>query len=564
MLDATTAAPVLARVSADERRMGFGLWAGAAFLLVFLILPLGFLFWRSFENHDGQFVGLANFIEYATTPALFSSVWNTVWTAALTAAIVVPLAFAYSYALNRSCIPFKRVFRAVALLPVLAPSLLPALALIYLFGNQGMLRFLLAGGSIYGPGGIVAAQVFYTFPHAALILGVALSIADARLYEAAEVLRASRGRIMTTVTLPAARFGLVSAFVVVFTLVVTDFGIPKVIGGSFNVLATDVYKQVFGQQNFNMGAVVGVVLLAPAVLAFLLERWAQGKQAQALTGRAVPYAPKPRVRRDASLLILSALVAFLLVGIVGVAVWGSLIKFWPYNLTLTLANYDFSAFDQSGWNSVIVSLKMAALAALFGTILVFVIAYLLERGPKDSVLAGLLRFAVTVPLAVPGLVLGLAYVLFFNPTWNPLEPLYGTLAILVLNTIVHFYTVCHLTATTAIRQIDPEIEAVSTSLKVPLWRTFLAVTAPISLPAILDIGVYIFVNAMTTVSAVVFLWGPDTRPASFAVIQMDEAGQTSPASAMAVTILAVTMAVKIAQLGGSGLVDRLTQAWRRR
>ncbi len=202
-----------------------------------------------------------------------------------------------AYALNRSCIPFKRFFRAVALLPVLAPSLLPALALIYLFGNQGMLRFLLAGGSIYGPAGIVTAQVFYTFPHAALILGVALSIADARLYEAAEVLRASRGRIYanrhTAGGAVRARF---AAFVVVFTLVVTDFGIPKVIGGSFNVLATDVYKQVFGQQNFNMGAVVGVVLLAPAVLAFLLERWAQGKQAQALTGRAVPYTPKPRAR----------------------------------------------------------------------------------------------------------------------------------------------------------------------------------------------------------------------------------------------------------------------------
>lgn len=544
--------------------MRLGLWIAALFLALAFVIPLCFLLWRSFQDLDGNFVGLDNYLTFATSPTLSSSVWNSVWTAALTAVIVVPLAFAYSYAINRACIPAKGVFRAVALLPVLAPSLLPALALIYLFGNQGMLRVLLFGGSIYGAGGIVAAQVFYTFPHAALILGVALSITDARLYEAAEVLKASRGRIMRTVTLPAARFGLISAAVVVFTLVVTDFGIPKVIGGQFNVLATDVYKQVVGQQNFNMGAVVGMVLLLPAVGAYLLERWAQKKQSAAMSGRAVPYTPRPRRRRDVPALSVCLVVAGLLVGIVGIAVWGSLIKFWPYNLSLSLQNYDFTRYDAAGWTSFYNSLRMSAWVAVLGTAIVFVIAYLLERGPKVGPLPGIVRFAVTTPLAVPGLVLGLSYILFFNEPWNPLGFLYGTIGILVLNSITHFYTVCHLTAVTAIRQLDPEFEAVTASLKVPILRTFRRVTVPICLPAILEIMVYLFVNAMTTVSAVVFLYGPDTKLASIAVVQMDEAGQSSPAAAMAVTILLATTAVKVAQIGASGLVNRLTQAWRRR
>ena len=145
-----------------------------------------------------------------------------------------------------------------------------------------------------------------------------------------------------------------------FTLVVTDFGIPKVIGGQFNVLATDVYKQVVGQQNFNMGAVVGMLLLVPAVLAFLLEHWAQKRQSSSLSGRAVPYVAKPRARRDLPMLALCITVAFLLVGIVAVAVWGSLIRFWPYNLTLTLRNYEFGRFDAAGWSSFGVSLEMSA------------------------------------------------------------------------------------------------------------------------------------------------------------------------------------------------------------
>jgi iron(III) transport system permease protein len=551
--------------SADQRIARVALIGAFALMAVALVLPLATLFLRAFQDAEGGFVGLANFAVYVTTPSLLISAWNSVWTALLTTVIVVPLAFLYAYALTRSCIPFRGALRAIALIPVLAPSLLPALALIYLFGNQGFLKFLLGeGGSIYGAWGIIAAQSFYTFPHAVLILAVALSGADGRLYEAAAVLRAGRWRTFGTVTLPGAAYGLVSAAVVVFTLVVTDYGIPKVIGGQFNVLATDVYKQVVGQQNFNMGAVVGIVLLVPAVIAFVLERWAQTRQGATLSGRAVPYVPKPRPPRDAPLLAFCGVIAFILVGTVAVAAWGSLVTFWPYNLTLTLANYDFSRFDASGWGSFATSIEMSAATALIGTTLIFVVAYLLQRAPADSPIAAAVRVAVTLPLAVPGLVLGLAYILFFNAPGNPLGFLYGTLAIMVLNCITHFWTVSHLTATTAIRQLDPEFESVSASLKVPVWLTFGRVTVPMCLPAILDIMVYMFVNAMTTLSAVIFLYGPDTKPASVAVVHMDEAGQASAAAAMACTILAATVAVKVFQVAMGGLVDRRTQAWRQR
>jgi len=552
------------RVGRDRRIMQGALLLAAGFLALFLVLPLAWLLVRAFQDAEGAFVGLANFAAYVTTPALAVSAWNSLWVAALTTLLVVPLAFCFAYALTRSRIPAKPFFRAVMLLPVLAPSLLPALALIYLFGNQGMLRGWLLGHSIYGPIGIVLAQVFYCFPHAALILSVALAGADGRLYEAAAALKVGRWRMFTTITLPSATYGLVSASVVVFTLVVTDFGIAKVIGGQFPVLATEVYKQVVGQQNFNMGAVVGIVLLLPAVGGFLLERWAQGRQAGVLSGRSVLYAPAARLARDVPLLLLCLAVAVALLSLVGIAVWGSAIRFWPYNLTLTWANYDFGRFDSAGWDALLLSARMAGLTALFGTAIVFLVAYVLERGVASGPLPALVRFAASMPLAVPGLVLGLAYILFFNEPLNPLGFLYGTLAILVLNSLVHFYTVCHLTAVTAIRQLDPEFESASASLKVPVWLTFWRVTLPICLPAILEILVYLFVNAMTTVSAVIFLYGPDTKPASIAVVHMDEAGQSSAAAAMACTILAVNLGLKLLHLAMGSAIDRWTQGWRRR
>ena len=551
------------KASADEVSLRIIQALGFLFLTLALALPLASLLLRAFEDQHGSFVGLRNFAIYVTTPSLVRSAWNSVWTAFITTCVVIPLAFAYAYGLTRSCMPGKWIFRAIMFLPILAPSLLPALSLIYLFGNQGMLRWMMDGGSIYGPWGIIGAQIFYCFPAAAILLSVALSTADGRLYEAAEALKASRFRIFLTVTLPGALYGLVSASVVVFTLVVTDFGIPKVIGGQFNVLATDVYKQVVGRQDLNMGAVVGLVLLLPAILAFLLDRWAHGKRTATLSGRAVAYRPKPRLRRDLPAFLFCLAVALALIVIVAVAVWGSFIRFWPYNLSLTLDNYDFARFDTAGWQAVWLSVKLSLMTAFAGAALIFIIAYSLERGPQRSFLAAPLRLLATIPLAVPGLVLGLAFIIFFNHPANPFGIIYGTLAILVLNSIIHFYTVGHLTAVTAIRQLDPEFEAVSASLHVPIWQTFGRVTLPICLPAIFEILVFLFVSAMTTVSAVIFLYGPDTKPASVAVVHMDEAGQASAAAAMACVIMAISLSAKLMQLLVGGLFARVTSAWRR-
>lgn len=550
-------------LSRDDIVMRIGIVLFIGFLAVAVALPLWSLLSKSFEN-NGQFVGLSNYIRYFSTPALFASVWNSFYVAVITTVIVLPLAFIYAYALTRSNMRWKGLFQALALIPILAPSLLPAISLIYLFGNQGFLKAWIPGGSIYGPGGIIIAQVFYCFPHALMILVTALSMADARLYEAADALGASTRRIFFTVTLPGAKYGLFSAGFVIFTLVITDFGIAKVIGGRFNVLATDIYKQVIGQQNFEMGAVVGMVLLVPAVLAFFADRVVQRRQVALLSARAVPLIPKSEPTRDWALFAFCAVVGGLIFGLLAVSAWGSLISFWPYNLSLTLKNYEFNNFDTNGWGAYGNSVQMAAWTAVIGTIVIFVGAYLLEKTRGFAIGRGVAQFIAMLPLAVPGLVIGLGYIFFFNARGNPLGFLYATLGILVLNSIAHFYTVSHLTAATALKQLDTEFEAVSASLKVPQLRTFWKVTVPVCLPAILDISIYLFVNAMTTVSAVIFLYSTDTKLASVAVVNMEESGFTAAAAAMAMMIVFTSAGVKIAHVLLTRGLDKSTQAWRRR
>ena len=558
------AAPSRRQLDRDDILMRLGIVLLVVWLLVTLLLPLWWLLSKSFQNQNGDFVGLANYVQYFSTPTLLVSVWNSLFIALLTTAIVLPLAFLYAYALQRSCMRFKGLFQALALIPILAPSLLPAISLIYLFGNQGLLKDWMFGVSVYGPFGIVVSQVFYCFPHALMILVAALSMADSRLYEAADALGASKARVFMTVTLPGAKYGLISAGFVVFTLVITDFGIAKVIGGRFNVLATDIFKQVIGQQNFEMGAVVGFVLLLPAVLAFGADRFLQRRQVALLSARAVPLVPKPQPRRDWALFAYCTVMGGMIFGVLAMAGWASLVTRWPYNLTLTLNNYAFGEFDSNGWSAYWNSLQLAAWTAAIGTVVGFLGAYLLEKTRAFGAGRSAAQFMAMLPMAVPGLVLGLAYIFFFNAKGNPLGFIYGTMTILVVNSLTHFYTVSHLTAATALKQLDAEFEAVSASLKVSLWRTMQRVSVPVCLPAILDISIYLFVNAMTTVSAVIFLYSSDTKLASVSIINMDESGFTAPAAAMAMVIVATSACVKIAHVLLTRRLNRYTQAWRQR
>ena len=534
-------------------------------LAVFLAFPLAGILVKALENAGGEFVGLANFTSYLGSSALKQSLWNSVWVSALVTVTTLPLAFGFAYALTRSRMPARGLFRTIALVPLLAPSLLSALSLIYWFGNQGLARGLihaLGFENIYGAPGIVVAECFAVFPHVLMILVTALSLADARLYEAADALGTATRRKFFTITLPGAKYGIISAALVAFTLVMTDFGIPKVIGGNFNVLATDVFKLVIGQQDFQRGAVVGLLLLTPAVLTFVIDWLVQRRQTAMLSARAVPYHPKPAAGFDALMTAYCTVIAALMLAMLGMAVFASFATLWPYNLTPTWKHYTMGLVDAEVGSAFVNSLKLAAGTAFFGTLLVFTGAYLLEKTRGLDWARPVLRLLAMLPMAVPGLVLGLGYIFFFNAPSNPLNGLYQTLPLLVLCTIVHFYTTGHLTAVTALKALDGEFESVSASLKVPFFKTFWRVTLPICTPTLLDIARYFFINAMTTISAVVFLYSPDTKVAAIAILNLDEAGEAGPAAACAVLITAGSTVVTLLFIAVGWWVDRRTQAWR--
>jgi iron(III) transport system permease protein len=264
------------------------------------------------------------------------------------------------------------------------------------------------------------------------------------------------------------------------------------------------------------------------------------------------------------MLIYCLLVCAALLAVLGMAVYTSFIKLWPYNLALTLRHYEFALLQGDLAHAYFNSLRMGLGTALAGTAIVFIGAYLIEKTRAARAARPAFRFLAMISMAVPGLVLGLGYIMFFNHPANPFSVLYGTMTILVVNTVVHYYTSGHLTAVTALKALDNEFEAVSASLKVPFYWTFIKVTVPVCLPAILDIGRYFFVVAMATLSSVVFLYSPDTILAAVAIMHLDEAGEIGPAAALASLIVATSAVVCLLYALATRVLLARTQAWRTR
>ncbi|MEJ1162020.1 ABC transporter permease subunit [Prosthecomicrobium sp. N25] len=505
-------------------------------LVIFFLYPVVQILGRSLSTPTGW--GLDNFSAAFGTRRFANLLWNTLVMAGISVSATVVLAFGYAYALQRTAVPLKPVFRIVALLPLFAPSLVQGQGLLLLLGRNGLVnRQFGLGFDIYGMVGVIVANVLYAFPYAFLILSAALAVADQRLYESARTLGASGFRMFRDITLPGAKFGIVAAVFVCTTLIVTDFGNPMVIGGDFNVLATEVYNQVIGQAQFERGAVIGIVLLVPAAILKFAEKWLTRRQFALVTAHSKPLVVEPSLGRDLAFTAYAVLVASAFVAVIGIVFWASFVTLWPYNMALTWKHYEFDV--QNGtepiWNSIMVSL-FAAMAGVVATSLAAIVLHKF-RTPLTPVLALL----AVLPAAVPGMVLGLGYILVFNDPSTPLNALYGTFAIIVILNVYYNHAQGFLVVSTSIKQIASSFDEAATTLGAGVLKTLRSVTIPLLWPTMLGVAVFYFMRSMVSLSAVIFLITPSTQVAAVSVLQLSDRGAYNQAAAFSVCIMAVVV-----------------------
>lgn len=502
-------------------------------LCIFFCYPLILVAGKSLQLPDGTF-GIANYINVLSSPGMMEAVGNSLTLSICTTVFCLIFGFAVAFALQRSGIGGKRYLKGALSLPLLAPSLVQALGLLFLLGRNGLVHKWTGWNiEIYGFWGLLIANILYGLPQAVLIIEAALRQSDARYYEAAEILGASKWKQFIDITLPNAKFGLLSAGFVVFTVTITDFGNAAVIGGNFKVLATEIYSQVVGQMNFGMGAVIGIILLLPTLIAVYIERVASQKQFGGSSASAIPVSAKFFAKRDLPLGVFVHTIATIAVVVVATVVMASFIKLWPYRMTFTLANYNITL--GGGYSPLWTSLLVSVEAAVLGVVFLFALAFSMKRIP--SKLAKLVYLLAVLPVGVPGLVLGISYVLAFNVSDNVLGMLYGSSFLIALCNFYHYHSQGFLTMVTGVRGVPESLEETVSCFGGGSWRILRDAVLPFMWPTMISVFFFLFMRSMVTLSAVIFLISSKVSVASVSVMRLDEAGFTSQAAAFSTCII---------------------------
>lgn len=431
----------------------------------------------------------------------------------------------------------RNYLKALFLAPLFAPSIMPAIGLIYLVGSNGLILNL----ELYGALGVFLGGLIFALPHATLQILVNLKTLDTRLLDAARALGADSTRRFLTIIVPHCHRGLLNAFLITFVLTITDFGVPKLLGGSFPVLATEIYAQAIGSQNFAIAAFLSVWLLVPALIAFYFTTKLKNTD-QHQSGSV--FQIRPNIFRDRIFTGLAWFIVGSEILTIAIVIYGSFVTFWPYQTALTLENYAFknSTYGISPW---IHSLELAFGVALIGTALSFLGAYLTQRMTNVCpFLKKAYQTLTTLPLCIPGTVLGLGFALSLSSFAIFKGPI-GSILFLVFNTLIHLYTVAHLTASNTLSQINPQYEVVGQSLGINRLTTVNRVVLPLSKSGLCEIFCYLFASAITTISAVVFLYTPHSIVAAVAAIDMIDSGFISAGAAMSSLIFVSALTVRL-------------------
>ena len=499
-----------------------------AYLLVTVARPIGTLFSTIRGEHVAEVFTSAQFL-----PMLKNSLVTTV----LATVISILLSFALAWMLNRSNIRFKSVFVVLFTVPMLIPSISHGQGLVLLFGDNGILTNLTGWNiGLYGYKGIVMGSVLYSFPVSFLMFHDSFQYEDFTIYEAAGVLGLSKWKQFLTITLPSMRRTIVSAVLAVFTMVFTDYGVPLMTGGTAMTLPVYMYREVIGMMNFSGGAVVGVVLLMPAVAAFLMDLKNSGSNASSSTVTK-PYFIEGNKKRDIAVYVVFALVLLALCMPIVAFVLLSFVKQYPIDMSFSLDNVRKLLSGGMGMYFVN-SMAVALLTALIGTCLSYFSAYITARCGK-SIPNKLLHFISMLSLAIPGIVLGLSFVLTFKKV-----PFYTTIFILVLVNIVHFFSSPYLLAYNSLSKFNPNLEDVADSLGISRLRMLLDVYIPCTRATIVEMYSYYFVNAMITISAVSFLMNFRTMPLALLIPQLESQSFLEGTALVSLMILLINLTEK--------------------
>jgi len=473
-------------------------------LAVFVLYPLFRLFLTTFMV-EGQF-SFANLGAVVTNWYDRQAFLNSLWLAGAVSVSGTILGYIYAFAVTRIAMPswLKWLLAAITTLPLISPPFTSSIALTLSLGPNGILLkfFGIENFSFYGFWGTWMSETLTYFPVSFLTLSAVLSAIDPTLEDAGLSLGASPGRVFRTVTFPLSTPGIANSVLLLFASSLADFATPLVLAGhSFPVLPTQAYLQITGLYDLRGGASLSFLLLLPAMAVYVLQRFWVGKKSYVTisgkTGSRSNFKSKGMFAEGIVLGVCFFVTAFILY-LYSLILWGALVKVWGVDNSMTLENFRY-VFTH-GRKAIIDTLSIAAVATPLGGLMAVVVGYIAQR--KRFFGNRAMEFFSMLNYALPGTVVGIAYVIAFNE--RPIL-LTGTMAILVAAYMFRYHAAGIRAVIASLHQIDPSIEEASASLGAGAARTFFRITVPLVIPAVLMGMRYLFIHCMTAISATIFL-----------------------------------------------------------
>jgi iron(III) transport system permease protein len=507
---------------------------------LFIVYPLVKVILVSFQTAPGGKFTLAVFQDVFMSRYLGQAFRNSVLMGLLTAAAGCILGFLFAYAIARTDIPFKKIFHIIAIIPVVSPPFIGAMAIIMLFGNNGLVTWFLLkikNYPIYGFQGLLIAQVITFFPVAYITLRGVIESISPTLEDAALDLGGSRWKVFWKVTFPLTIPGIASAMLVLFIETMADFGNPLILAGSqFPILSVQAYMEITGMYNLPKGSAIAFLLLVPSITAYFLQKyWVSRKQYVTITGKPTTSQLKS-VSSGAkwTLFCFCLLITAFILLIYTTIVWGAFAKVWGFDNTPTLDHFKY-VFGV-GFEAVKDTLVIAGLSTPAAGILGMLIAFLVVR--KQFPGKRLMEFTSMLSFAVPGTVIGIGYILAFNR--RPFL-LTGTLLILLLNFIYRYIPVGIQSGVAILKQVDPSIEEAAVDLGADSRKTFSKITLPLMIPAFFSGLIFSFVRAMTAISAAIFLISSRWNLMTVQIMSQVDSGRLGAAAAFSLILVAIIL-----------------------
>lgn len=506
----------------------------------FLLIPMVTILCKSFYGDDG--VTLEFYSRLFSGGSIFTSLLNSVLISASSGLITTVLAFIPAYAINYTNISkkLKKVIASLVMLPMLLPTITYGFAIIYSFGKQGLVTNLFGTQivNIYGTAGLIIGFVIYTLPISFMLINNTMGYVDKKFMIVSRMMGDSKIKSFLTTIITPLISTLAVSFIQSFTLSFTDYGIPAALAGNVDLLATRLYNEMLGSlPNFNTGSAVSIIMLLPSVLSIILIS-SLNKYNIRYNKISVIELTKNKVR-DISLGIASGVIIACILSVFAVIFIVPFVEQWPYKMNFSIEHITEILSDSSLMSVYGNSLLTALVTAVIGTLVVYSLALVSARHNEHRHFGKIPDIVSLVTNTIPGMVLGVAYLLTFKGTF-----MHNTFAVIIICNIIHYFSSPYLMMKSSLEKLNASWETTARLMGDSWIKTVIRIITPNAVSTLLEVFGYFFVNAMVTVSAVIFLAGTKTMIITAKIKELQHFANFNEIFVLSILILITNLLVK--------------------